>query len=637
LVEARGWLADVLVKGIKTEITHESLVEWAEKTRYIGAGLSPMDGLFSWSVTPYLEEIADCFSETSPVQEVAVMKGARVGFTVGVLENWIGYTIGTAPAPFLYVGADKESAEEVMETRIGPMLELSGLAGKIFAPVLRSGSRATGDTKARKDFAGGRLRAIGPNSGAKLRGNGFSRLGLDEIDAWQQEVGTARGKRKSEGSTLSVILRRSDEYEQSRKILYGSTPLTKSSSLIEPLFLAGDQRRYFVPCKHCGAMQYLKWGGIKFERYDDGRPKIETVHYECESCGGAWVNADKVNFMKSRRQGGVAEWRPTAEPKRRGMRSYHLPSFYSPVGFRSWESIVEEWCEATGDPTKLQTIVNTVFGETWEEKGFTPDYVKIMTRRESITETDLAAWPARGAWPEGALLWTLGVDTQDDRIECEAVAWGRNKESWSMGYHVFHGDTADLNSAAWAGLADLVTDRYGDKPMMIALQDSQGHRTTEVYEFAEGYLSDRGQLIPCSGDAPKTSKKMFQLFNVAGYAIRRADLQVDQLKAELYTMLNAVMPEQGLVPRGLCHFPQEYGESYFKGLMSEERVKERLPSGGFRTVWRKIRGRGRNEPLDCRVYALGALYVFKHLILEEAEDDVLPWDIFWDWCEQELA
>jgi phage terminase large subunit GpA-like protein len=597
-----------------------------------------MDGRFQWEVTPYLEEIADCLSDTCPVQEVAVMKGSRVGFTVGVLENWIGYTIDQAPGPMLYVGQDKDSVEEVMETRIGPMIELSGLSSKIFAPRSSSKSRATGDTKARKDFLGGRLRAIGPNVGAKLRGNGFSKLALDEIDAWQNEVGTTGGKRKSEGSTMSLIIRRSDEYEASRKILYGSTPGLKSSSLIEPLFEQGDQRRYFVPCKHCGLMQYLEWGQLKFDTDEGSGTMVEdSVRYECKNpdclgpgVKGYWKNEDKVFFMRGTRQGGKAEWRSTATPRRRNLRSYHLPSLYSPVGFRSWESICQEWVEIAGDVLKRQTFVNTVLGETWEERGAVPDFWKVASRKEDTTKFNPATWP------DGALLVVVGADTQDNRIECEVVAFGRNWESWSLGYHVFKGDTADLLGPAWTGLRDLIDTGHDGHDVAMALIDSKGHRTQEVYTFCESYLADRSQVMAAAGESLQNDvRSLYFLRDVIGYAGKRVDLQVNQLKSQLYSYLNRPMPEHGLIPIGYCHFPSEYEDRHFMGLMSEERVTVRKPGQRPHVMWKAIKGRPRNEPLDCRVYAMGALYVFRHFVWQgefKEFDEELPWSTFWDWC-----
>lgn len=643
IASQRDWISDVLRATIKTEITHESMVDHAQRVRVIPKGLSPMDGLFSWDVTPYLEEIADCLSETSPVQEVVLMKGSRVGATVGIGENWILYTIDVAPAPMLYVGQDKESAEEVMKTRVGPMINDSGLAHKIFAPQSSATTRATGDTNKLKEFAGGRLRAIGPSVGAKLRGTGYSKLFLDEIDAWQNEVGTAGGKKKAEGSTLSLILRRSDEYEETRKIFYASTPLVKSSSLIEPLFEAGDQRRFFVPCKHCGHMQYLKWEGIKYEVDETGRLVESSVHYECEECKGHWKNDDKVNFMKTKRQGGKAEWRPTAQPRRRGLRSYHLPSFYSPVGFRSWESIVQEWLDVGDDITKRQTIINTVFGETWEERGSVPEYWKVMARKEPRREDEGSVHyydPTK--FPDRSLIITVGADTQDNRIEAEITAWGRNWESWSLGYRVFMGDTSDLGSTAWSGFREFIDSGHDGHPIAMALIDSKGHRTQEVYTFCESYLEDRGQVLPCSGEPIQNAdRKLYTLREVTGYAVKRADLQVSQFKSQIYSYLNRSIPEDGgLIPIGYCHFPVEYEEKYFRGLMSEERVTVRKPGQRPHVEWKPIKGRPRNEPLDCRVYSMSALYIFRHFVWQtyfREFDEELPWTMFWDWCEENIA
>ena len=55
-----------------------------------------------------------------------------------------------------------------------------------------------------------------------------------------------------------------------------------------------------------------------------------------------------------------------------------------------------------------------------------------------------------------------------------------------------------------------------------------------------------------------------------------------------------------------CHFPlrDDYGAAYFNGLLSEHLV----PEGKTRQrwIWKPIPGHERNEPLDCRNYALAA-------------------------------
>lgn len=55
-----------------------------------------------------------------------------------------------------------------------------------------------------------------------------------------------------------------------------------------------------------------------------------------------------------------------------------------------------------------------------------------------------------------------------------------------------------------------------------------------------------------------------------------------------------------------CHFPSDpqagYDENYFNGLLSEK--PETTQTGKIR--WVKLQGHERNEPLDCRNYAIAA-------------------------------
>ena len=51
----------------------------------------------------------------------------------------------------------------------------------------------------------------------------------------------------------------------------------------------------------------------------------------------------------------------------------------------------------------------------------------------------------------------------------------------------------------------------------------------------------------------------------------------------------------------------DYGSAYFKGLLSETKVYD--PNKRHPWAWKKIPGHERNEPLDCRNYALAAFKV----------------------------
>ena len=348
------WLSFVISEQIHTEISHLTVSEWATQKRVIPEGLSSMPGPFSWDVTPYLREIADCLSATSPVQEVAVMKGAQIGFTVGVLENWIGYVIDCEPGPMMFVSGDKEMAEQAIELRVDRMIQSAGIQDKVFSQTEKTANKKSGDTKKKKEFAGGFLLPVGPNSAAKLRQFSVRYEALDEVDAYPAST-------EGEGDPLMLLKRRTDSFEAIRKILYGSTPLIKQTSKIDPLYLAGDQRKYFVPYKICGTMQALEWKNLHYEKDDAGKLIYSSVFYECNLCAARWRNTDKAYFLPR------GEWRPTAQSQRPGLRSYHIPSLLSPIGMRSWASAAEEWIEAQGDLSKLRVFVNTFLGEPYIE------------------------------------------------------------------------------------------------------------------------------------------------------------------------------------------------------------------------------------------------------------------------------
>ena len=592
--------------------------EWAERKRYLPVGTTPFPGPWRNEVTPYLVEIMDCFSETSPVKKVAVMKGRRMGFTVGVGGNVFGFIIDIAPGPTLFVSGDSDMAETVFELYFDSMIESAGLGHKIFAQTQKKHSKKTGDTKRRKDFPGGFFFAIGPNSGPKMKSLGFRYEYFDEVDAYPQQI-------KEEGDPITLGERSADEYEQISKFLYTSTPHIEQTSRIKPLFLKGDQRYYHVPCKHCGHMQILQWRDengvyrLKYEKDELGRLIIESVHYECEKCGGHWKNSDKAVFLC------LGEWRPKAEPTEPNYRSYHLSSLYSPAGMRSWESICQQWIETKDDPEKQRVFINTVLGETWVEKGIAPPYPLVMLKREGY-ET--------GTCPGRAYFLTVGADVQADRIEVEIVAWGKDKESWSVDYIVLNGQTEDVDGEVWKNLYNLLITEHAGLPPKRVFVDA-GYNTSTVYEFCDQFPDG---VLPVMGDARVGAKGKTMIprdLMAKGYRVKRVDLNTHTLKQELYANLQKGKPEKGQpYPAGYCHFPLEYGKKHFRQLMSEEFYPEKDKFGKTHYSWHLKLGR-RNEVHDCRIYAMGALEHFATTAWEEAfPDDEFNWPDFWDWVKK---
>ena len=98
--------------------------EWADRYRVLSQRASSEPGRWRTERTPYLKEIMDCLSPSSPVQRVALMKGAQIGGTE-CGNCWIGYVIHQAPGPMMAVAPTVELAKRNSKQRIDPLIEES--------------------------------------------------------------------------------------------------------------------------------------------------------------------------------------------------------------------------------------------------------------------------------------------------------------------------------------------------------------------------------------------------------------------------------------------------------------------------------------------------------------------------------
>jgi phage terminase large subunit GpA-like protein len=223
------------------------------------------------------------------------------------------------------------------------------------------------------------------------------------------------------------------------------------------------------------------------------------------------------------------------------------------------------------------------------------------------------------------------VDVQKDRIECEIVAWGRNKENWSVDYVILDGDTArpeiwkrlDEGSAA-AGLAA----RHGSYHAHVRVMAvDSGYATQDVYGFVRNHpqavwggngarASQPRTVVAVKGRDAETA--LILSVSKADTGGKRRGLRVWNVsgpvaKMELYRWLKLEWPtdreiaDGAVFPPGSCHFPQ-YGEEYFKQLTAERRVI-RVVKGFPHATWEKDPSRN-NEALDCRVYARAAATIY---------------------------
>ena len=558
-----------------------TISQWADRYRWLSQRASAEHGRWRTERTPYLREIMDCLSPMSLIERTVFMKGAQIGGTE-CGNNWMGYIIHQAPGPMMAVQPTVEMAKRNSKQRIDPLIEESEVLRKL---VRDPRSRDSGNTVLSKDFPGGVLVMTGANSAVGLRSMAARYLFLDEVDAYPGDV-------EGEGDPITLAMARTRTFAR-RKVFLVSTPKITGMSRIESAYEESDQRKYWVPCPTCREFQILKFAQLRWPKGDP-----QSAVYICEHCGQEIRNHQKQSMLAR------GEWRAGAKGDGKTA-GFHISSLYSPVGWFSWGDAAKQFEQAQKNPALLQVFVNTVLGETWTLLGEAPEWQKLYDRREDYKV---------GLVPRGGLFLTAGADVQKDRIEVEIAAWGRGKESWSVDYRVFEGDTS--RAAVWEKLTGLLNESFTTEsglelPIMQLAVDS-GFATIEVYQWAR---RQGGRVLVIKGDS-RTPSLIGSASPVEvgpmGAKLKRGvrvwPVNSGMAKEELYRWLRQDRPTDEDVakgipfPSGYCHFPR-YSEEYFKQITAEQLVTK-IVKGYRRHEWQKMRER--NEALDCRVYARAA-------------------------------
>lgn len=538
---------------------------WADQYRILTGETAAEHGRWRTDRTPYLREIMRCLSSCDPCKEVIFMKPSQVGGSE-CGNNWIGYIIDCAPGPMLMVQPTVETAKRYSHQRLAPLFEDTP---KLQGRVAEHKNRDKNNTTLFKRFLGGVLVVTGSNSAAGLKSMPIRYLFLDEVDEYPEDV-------DEQGDPAQLAIKRTTAFAN-RKIFKASTPSIKDASRIEAAYEHSDKRRYHLPCPHCGALQWLKWAQIKWEKED---PSV--VWYECEAQGCRIEEHDKTFMLEAGR------W--IHERPGQGAPGFHLNALYTAVGLGlSWVEIVDEFLKAKGNPEKLKVWTNSVLAETWTPVDKVDDQ-PLYNRREGYGPQ----------LPEQVVYVTVGVDIQEDRIEAEAVGWGPGEESWGLDYQVFYGLTAqdDVFNRLDAWLSQTWEHPTGAiLRTSIACIDS-GHQTSQVYKFVRtrqmrGVFATKG--IGEDG-RPLISRPSSQ----AG-GVRLFTIGTNTAKEVVYGRLKL----QELGP-GYMHFPLSYNLDYFKQLTAENLVKT-FRMGRERRLW--VKTQMRNEALDCRIGATAALAI----------------------------
>jgi phage terminase large subunit GpA-like protein len=550
--------------------------EWANRHRKLSPESSAEPGDFDINRTPYMREILDTVKDPA-IAAAWFIKSSQVTASEN-MNNLVGYLVDCDPCPMLFMLPTIELAEDYSKDRLEPMFrDTPRLRDK-----LDPREKKSGNTIRHKRFPGGLLQLVGANSPSGLQSRPIAKVFADEVDQYPRNSG-------KQGDPIGLARRRQETFPE--KFFFGTgTPTVKGASRIERGFTSGDCREYRVPCPRCD--QHFAIEVEHFAKDDPADPHFGQV--KCPSCEGWIEEHERFMMIRDAKAGGSAYWHPTKAPDSSEIRSWRIWSIYSP--FKSWREIADEWQAAKGDPEAEQVVTNTLFGKSYVFQTAEVDHEALFKQREDYDGQRL---------PNAVEVITVGVDTQDDRFELEAVGWGLGEESWSIEFATIDGDPADEATRERLDryLAESVFTREDGKTLTVsaAFIDSGGHRTDDVYSFVRG--KQFRHIYACKGSST-VGQPVFARFSAQKKSkIRLAIVGTDTAKEAIYSRL-----AKGSETRGKMHFPLTYSREYFSGLTSEEKIVT-WKSGTPRVEWKKRKGidKARNEPLDVRVYALAAL------------------------------
>ena len=547
------WIMDAL--AVLKPPEKLTVSEWADKYRILSELDSAAPGHWRTSKTPYLKAVMDAFNADF-IHDITFCAGTQLGKT-SAEQNMIGYAVAQDPGPMLVVYPSEKLAKFTSEKRLQPLIMLS--------PALREKFNERGSKDLELSFDTMYIALVGANSASDLSSRPARYVFFDEIDKFPKWTG-------AEAGPLELAAERTKTF-YNRKIVKVSTPTLKTGNIWQGWLNADIQYRYFVPCPHCGEMQVLEFGQIKWPEGSDETEARAAASYECKYCHEIIDDRQKPAMLRA------GEWR--GERKRKGRAhkvAYHLNSIYSP--WLTFGDVAAKFLASKDEPALLMNFVNSWLAEPWEDKS---------SRMKSDVVMEKALPYERGRMPAAAQLVTCGIDVQLDHFYYSVRAWGAHMTSWLVDWG---------RAETWADLETVVERNYADTNgeihnVNLACMDS-GYNTDDVYSFCAQHM---GVIVPTKG-ASRALKSRYTVSildkQAAGFGLRLYEMDTNQLK-------NFIASRMSIDPGayGSWNVYEGIEREYADQICSEQRVEKKDRKGRVSIVWEKISSHVANHLLDC--------------------------------------
>lgn len=584
-----------------------TVAQWAERYRYLSSETSALPGKYSLAITPYLRGVLECITDRN-VRKVVCQKSAQVGWTDGVINNFIGYSIHVDPGPIGVMFPRDQNAKDYNVEKFVPMVE----ATPILSEIVNVKTRSNDNTQNRKKFTGGFMKLFGSNSTGGVKSTPLKKIIVEEPDDCNLNI-------KGQGDSIKLAEERVKTFRD-HKILAGGTPSIAGISSIAAEMELSDKRYFYVPCHDCDDSHVLEWANIRVQHDESvvhpvyGTALTDTTCYVCPHCGSAWNDAQKNRNIRK------GEWRASAPF--RGVAGFYLNELYSSFSESKMSRLMEKYLNAQyelnqGEQGAMIAFWNSSLGLPYEYQTDTPDEDALRKRAEDYEELTV---------PWGGLVITAGVDVQHDRLAIVIRAWGRGEESWLVYWGEIVGATIIPNAGAWVDLDALLAKELihasGAKlgVRAVSIDSSDGTTSDSVYSYVRGRMGRNFMAIKGASEASADKKEIFSKPSVVVDLNRKnkasrhglAPFIVGTSRAK-DLMIEGRLALTGTGP-GRMHWYKTVRPDYWEQLTSEVKAPHRTMRN--RKVWQKKSG-VRNEALDCEVYALHAARSLKLNLLKE--------------------
>lgn len=539
--------------------------------------------------------------------------GSQMGKT-DLSCNVLGHRIDTDPVPVMYFGPTKVFTERTWEPRFMAMVESTPLNDKL-APGRHP--------KTMKTINGIRATFGWSGSASSLSGETACKVIVDERDTMDDNV-------KIQGDPVEQADGRHETYTDGQTGVF-STPTIGNievfvheetglehwevsddlGSATWKIWQEGTRHEWMIPCPDCGEyfaprFRHLVWP----EGTETEDIKAKDVGLACFHCGVVIPFTEREDMLARGRAVAPGQWVDEhdvvqGDPPFSLTYSLWVSGLCSP--WRDWFTMAQRWLAAfaSGDPTRIQGVLNIQFGELYAYTNAAPSWSMVAELR-SLTDYSMGTLAKKDP-----IDIVMGVDVQMDRLIYIIRAYYHGMQSFLLEHGEIYSDFTGTDADdVWNSLAEFKDRQFGGLRISRVFIDSR-YRTPHVFKFVRKHRSWAFPAVGVDSASKPLTRKQVDV-NTAGKVVKgglsRWTVDGDYFKRWIHERL-----ERDRDLPGQWHLPTDATDDYCKQMVAEARIVK--PSG--RVVWKRIRKD--NHYLDCEMLGLACAHSLRVHIKAEKE------------------